>query len=61
MKYEPYIRIILRYGVGALAASSVAFGDKLATDPDLVIAGSALMALIVEGWYQRAKRKGGNT
>ena len=51
-------RIILRYIVGGLLVGSVAAGDKLAADPDLVMALAALVGIGVEGFYAVAKRKG---
>jgi hypothetical protein len=59
----PIVRILLRYGVGALAGWQV--GDMLAGDRDVVdalAAGAALIgALVVEWWYRRAKATGGAT
>lgn len=54
--YAPIARIILRYGVGAIAG--LAAGNQLAADPDLVIALAAGTAAAVEGLYIVAKRKG---
>jgi hypothetical protein len=61
--YAPFIRIFLRYGVGAIAGLTV--GDMLASDPDVVdviAAGvSVVAAALTEWWYQRARRSGGPT
>ena len=63
MMWQPIARIILRYGVGAIAGWSV--GDMLASDMDVVdlasagIAGGA--AIVTEWWYRRAKVTGGAT
>ena len=63
MMWAPIARIILRYGVGAVAGWAV--GDMLASDMDIVdlasagLAGSA--AIATEWWYRRAKLTGGET
>lgn len=51
-------RIILRYAVGMAFAGSSIIGDQLATDPDIVMAVSALIGVLVEGVYVIARRKG---
>lgn len=51
-------RIILRYIVGGLLVGSVAAGDKLAADPDLVMALAAAIGIAVESFYVVAKRRG---
>lgn len=58
MDYAPWVRIILRYIVGALLIGSPQIGEQLAADPDLVAAGSIALGLLVEGAYVWAKRKG---
>lgn len=59
--YGPIVRIILRYGVGAVFTASV--GDMLASDPDVVNIGTAALSGVVSGatewFYARAKRQGG--
>lgn len=56
-------RIILRYGVGALAGWGV--GKELAVDPDIqalaTIGVSVAMGTVIEGWYWLAKRMGWKT
>jgi len=56
--YAPIIRILLRYGIGALAGWQV--GDTLAADSDivdLISAGIAVAAAVVtERWYAYAKK-----
>lgn len=54
-------RIILRYVIGAAFAGSSLIGDQLATDPDIVMAVSALIGFAVEGAYVLAKRRGWTT
>lgn len=54
-------RILLRYLVGAGIAGSTAIGSQLAADPDIVMAVSALIGLVVEGVYVVAKRRGWTT
>ena len=54
--WAPIARILLRYGVGAVAGLSV--GNQLAADPDIVLALAAGLAAAVEGAYALAKRKG---
>ena len=58
------IRILLRYGAGALAGYSVLpreITDMLANDPELVGTIAALIAAAVEGFYLVAKRFGWRT
>ena len=61
--WQPWARIILRYGVGLVAG--MAAGDALAADADIVDAVAAVMAMVAAGvtelWYRRAKRTGGET
>jgi hypothetical protein len=57
----PYIRIILRYGAGALAAKGYLTSDGasfLATDPDVLMAAGAIIGVATEAWYAIAKRFG---
>ena len=54
-----YIRIALRYGIGAVAMGSPVIGEQLAADPDIVFAVSGLAALVVEGFYVASKKIGG--
>ena len=61
--WQPFARIVLRYGVGLIAGWTV--GDALAGDPDMVdtvAAGVALAAAAgTEWWYRTAKKRGGAT
>lgn len=51
-----YIRILLRYGVGAMGS----IGFVLAEDPDVVLVITALVGLAVEALYLRDwKKRGG--
>jgi len=62
--YAPWARIVIRYGVGAMITYGLVtqeMGDTLISDPDIIIVGSALIGLFVEGWYARARRVGGST
>lgn len=56
-------RIILRYGVGALAGWAI--GNELADDPDIAaivtVGVSVAMGTAIEGWYWLAKRYGWRT
>lgn len=61
MNYAPFIRIVLRYVVGAGITGSAALGDQLAADPDVIMAVSAGIGLMVELWYRFAKTHGGST
>mgnify|MGYP003453265021 CR=1 FL=1 len=59
----PLIRILLRYGVGAVIGFEI--GTQLASDPDVLAATSviatAAIGLITEGFYILAKRLGWRT
>lgn len=56
----PFIRILLRYGVGGLIGFEV--GSQLASDPDVLavatVAETAIVGLVTEGFYILAKRLG---
>lgn len=59
-----FARIILRYLAGALVAYGMLpqeIGEQVAFDPDLATALGAILALLVEGFYAVAKRKGWTT
>lgn len=58
MDYAPIVRIILRYGMGGTFAGAGAIGAVLAADPDVIRAGSMLIAGAVEAAYWFAKRNG---
>ena len=58
MSWAVFTRILLRYVAGAGIFGSLALGDDLAADPDLVLALSAALAAGVEGVYTYAKRRG---
>lgn len=53
-------RIILRYGIGALAGWGI--GEKIAADPDVQMALTVGLTMasgaLVEGWYYLAKKYG---
>lgn len=51
-------RLLLRYVVGGLFMGSVAIGNELALDPDLVEASAVLIGLCIEGFYFLAKKRG---
>lgn len=51
-------RIVLRYVVGALLAGSITVGDKLAMDPDVVMAVAAVIGIATEAFYAFAKKRG---
>jgi hypothetical protein len=56
-----YLRIALRYGAGMLAAKALLpqdIANMIASDPELVGALAALIAVAVEGYYAIAKRFG---
>lgn len=59
----PFIRIVLRYGVGAIIGYEV--GDHLAADQDIIAFATAATAAIAgaatEGFYLLAKRLGWRT
>ncbi|MDD9727243.1 hypothetical protein PVV74_17420 [Roseovarius sp. SK2] len=59
--YAPFVRIGLRYLVGAGLMGSAAIGEQLAADPDLVFAISAVLGAAVEAFYAHAKMRGGKT
>lgn len=61
MDYAPIARIILRYVAGAGIGGSVALGDRLAADPDLILYVSLGLGLAVEAAYGFAKRRGWRT
>lgn len=52
----PLIRIILRYGVGAVFGMEL--GNLLAGDPDVVLALAAAVGVATEVVYAYAKKKG---
>jgi hypothetical protein len=52
----PIIRIVLRYGVGAVLGLHV--GDMLAGDPDIVMMIAAGVGAATEAGYALAKKKG---
>lgn len=63
---QVYARIILRYGVGIVAgAVGIAYApelsEKLLNDPDVVLVVAAIVGVVVEGLYARAKKTGGKT
>ncbi|PWJ76386.1 hypothetical protein C7441_11974 [Pseudaminobacter salicylatoxidans] len=59
----PYIRILLRYGVGGIIGYEV--GDHLAADPDVIAvttaATAALVGFATEGFYLLARKLGWRT
>lgn len=59
----PLVRIILRYGVGAVIGYEIS--SQLASDPDVIavatVAATALVGLVTEGFYYLAKRWGWKT
>jgi preprotein translocase subunit Sec61beta len=58
MEYGPIIRIVLRYVVGAGFMGSVAIGDQLAADPDIVMGVSLAIGAAVEVYSYIAKTYG---
>jgi preprotein translocase subunit Sec61beta len=58
MNFAPIARIVLRYVVGAGIMGSQVIGDRLASDPDLVLYVSLAIGAAVEAGYLIAKRKG---
>lgn len=52
----PLIRIVLRYGVGAVCGMEI--GQMLAGDPDVVMLLAAGVGVATEAVYVMAKRKG---
>jgi hypothetical protein len=61
MMWAPVARILLRYVAGAGVMGSLALGDQLAADADLVLGLSLGIALVVESLYTYSKRKGWST
>lgn len=61
MKYAPYVRIFLRYVVGAGLMGSAVIGERLAADPDIVMLACGGIGLVVEWLYHRAQKTGGAT
>ncbi len=59
--YTVYIRIFLRYVVGAGLMGSSEIGQMLATDPDAVFIVSAIIGAAVEAYYVFARRYGKET
>ena len=59
----PYVRIILRYAVGAVIGYQI--GEQLASDPDVVAVATAgaaaVVGVVTEGAYALAKRLGWRT
>jgi hypothetical protein len=59
----PYIRIVLRYGVGGIVGYEL--GDLLASDPDVIAVTTAASAAVVgagtEAVYALAKKWGWRT
>lgn len=59
----PFIRIVLRYGVGGIIGYKL--GNQLAADPDVVavatVGASAAVGLATEAFYALAKRFGWKT
>lgn len=59
----PFVRIVLRYGVGGIIGYEM--GTRLASDPDVVVVGTvaatALVGVATEGFYLVARRLGWRT
>lgn len=53
--YLAWARILLRYGVGMVAGLTI--GEQLAADHDLVLVVSGGIAMMVEGFYEFARRR----
>lgn len=53
-----WVRVLLRYVIGAALMGSSVIGDQLAADPDLVLVLCGLAAMLVEGFYVAAKKYG---
>lgn len=53
--YLAWARIILRYGIGAVAGLTV--GEQIAADQDLVLVVSGGLAMAVEAFYEFARRR----
>lgn len=71
-QYAPFVRIFLRYGIGALLpliGITAYTGFDLANDPDLVAGLSAIATMLVsligpylvERSYMKARKSGGPT
>jgi hypothetical protein len=58
MSWAVVARVLLRYVAGAGIFGSVALGEDLAADPDLVLALSLALSGVVEGLYVYAKKRG---
>jgi preprotein translocase subunit Sec61beta len=58
MNWAVIARVLLRYVAGAGIFGSLAFGEELAADPDLVLAISVAIAGVVEAFYVYAKKRG---
>lgn len=56
MNYGPIARIVLRYGIGFFAGSSL--GEQLSLDPDIVGLVALGMGAAVEAVYLWAKKRG---
>ncbi|PLP58264.1 hypothetical protein CYK37_15235 [Mesorhizobium loti] len=56
----PYVRILLRYGVGAIIGYQV--GEQLSNDPDVLtvatVAATTLVGIATEGAYYLARKFG---
>lgn len=52
----PLVRIVIRYGVGALVGMEM--GDILAGDPDVIEVTLLGIGLATEGWYWLARKYG---
>lgn len=59
MKYAPYARILLRYGVGFVLGGGA--GVALAADPDVVMLVALGIGAAVEFFYELSKKKGWTT
>lgn len=61
MSLAPIVRILIRYAVGAFIGMEAA--EAIASDPDAVEVGvlalTALVGVVTEWWYARARRNGG--
>ena len=53
-----YVRIFLRYVIGAAFVGAGPIGEQLATDPDIVMIISGLAGAAVEGIYVVARNRG---
>lgn len=52
----PLVRIVIRYGVGAIVGMEM--GDILAGDPDVIEVTLLGIGLATEGWYWLARKYG---